>query len=208
MPQQINLHKPVLLTQKRYFSAQTMAQALALFLVLGGALTAFGVRSLNSGSVAIRSTLDAQAPELAGLRAAIERGNLDAGAGAQALDKELLGARARLQERQKALLELRQGLMLPGQGHAARLQLVAQTVPAQAWVTEVRADATQLEVRGFTQEPAALNDWVAKLAQSPLLRGQQLSKIKVEQADKPALWSFTLASGLPAAAVPASGSKP
>jgi hypothetical protein len=33
MPQQINLCTPLFLTQKRYFSAQTMAQALNLALV-------------------------------------------------------------------------------------------------------------------------------------------------------------------------------
>ena len=123
------------------------------------------------------------------------------------MGQELAGARAQLLERQNTVAELRRGFMAPGQGQSARLQLVAQTIPAQAWVTEVRADAAQLEVRGFTQEPVALNDWVAKLAQSPLLRGQQLAKVKVERANAPALWSFTLASELPRAAVPASGSR-
>ena len=208
MPQQINLSQPVLLTRKRYFSARTMAQALALLLVLGGALAAFGVWSLNTATRSLQATLDAQGPELARLRAAIASGQVDAGAGAQALGQELSGARAQLRERQNTLVELRRGLMAPGQGHSARLQLVAQTIPAQAWVTEVRADISQLEVRGFTQEPAVLNGWVAKLAQSPLLRGQQLTKVKVARADTPGLWSFTLASVLPPAALPASGAKP
>ena len=208
MPQQINLSQPVLLTHKRYFSARTMAQALALLLVLGGALGAFGVWSLSTATRAIQATLNTQGPELARLRAAIAAGQVDAGAGAQALGQELAGARAQLRERQNTLVELRRGLMAPGQGHSARMQLVAQTIPAQAWVTELRADAAQLEVRGFTREPAVLNDWVAKLAQSPLLRGQQLAKVKVERANTPALWSFTLASVLPQAAVPSSGAKP
>ncbi len=212
MPQQINLSQPVLLTQKRYFSAQTMAQAFALMVVVGGALAAYGVWSLNSATQAIRTTLDAQAPELASLRVAIASGRADAGAGAEALGKELAARRAQLLERQNTVVELRRGLMAPGQGHAARLQLVAQTIPAQAWITEVRADASQLEVHGFTQEPEVLNDWVARLARSPLLIGQQLSKVKVERAittgTTAALWSFTLASVLPSAAVPVAGSKP
>ena len=207
MPQQINLYRPVLLAQKRYFSARTMALALALFVVLGGALTAYGVRSLDAATAAMRTTLGAQAPELASLRTALASANPGVGADAQSLDKELLRARARLLEHRQTLVELRRGLMAPGQGPAARLQLVARTIPAQVWVTEVRADESQLEVRGFTQEPAVLNDWVAKLAQSPLLLGQQLARVKVERADKPALWSFTLASVLPAA-MAASGSRP
>ena len=59
-------------------------------------------------------------------------------------------------------------------------------------------DANQMEVSGFTQEPAALNDWVARLALHPVLTGQQLSRVKVERvAPAPggrALWSFSLVS--------------
>ena len=38
MPQQINLSTPVLLTQKRYFSAQTMLVSLGVFVLVGGAM--------------------------------------------------------------------------------------------------------------------------------------------------------------------------
>ena len=36
MPQQINLASPLQVAQKQSFSARTMAQALAVFVVLGG----------------------------------------------------------------------------------------------------------------------------------------------------------------------------
>ena len=65
MPQQINLCTPILLAQKRYFSAQTMLQAVAVFVVLGGALCMYWVSSLNAASGGFKKTLDAQAPELA-----------------------------------------------------------------------------------------------------------------------------------------------
>ena len=71
MPQQINLCTPILLTQKRYFSARTMLQAVAVFVVLGGVLCTSWVTSLNSASVGFKVTLDAQAPEMASLQAAV-----------------------------------------------------------------------------------------------------------------------------------------
>jgi Tfp pilus assembly protein PilN len=86
-----------------------------------------------------------------------------------------------LTQRQQALAALQQGRAAPGFGHAARLQLVAQTIASQAWLTQLRADDTQLEVSGFTLEPAVLTDWVNRLAQSPLLKGQALSTVMVEQ---------------------------
>lgn len=209
MPQQINLSTPVLLTQKRYFSALAMLQTLVALLVVGGSLTVYGVWSLHSAAKELKATTKAQANELARLRSAL------AAAPAQASQKELeqqvTAARGMLSERTRMLEELRRGLMRPGQGHAARLQLVAQTIPPSAWVTEVQADPSRFEVRGFTLEPAGLNDWVARLGKSPLLAGQSLRKVQVDSVAAPAqtgqprgetlgtgrpLWSFTLGSAL------------
>lgn len=230
MPQQINLCTPILLTQKRYFSAQTMLQALAVFVVLGGALCVYWVSSLNSASADFKSTLDAQAPELASLQAAVAASKVSAGAGEAALEQEVQAARAERTQRQAVLEELRRGIVKEGRGHAARLQLVASSIPAQVWVTDVKADEFQLDVSGFTLEPAALNEWVAKLAASPLLQGQHLAAVKVEKikADPAAtnsatqtgaanqvalaarrpLWSFSLVNAVAVLPAGASGSKP
>jgi hypothetical protein len=83
----------------------------------------------------------------------------------------------------------------------------------------VRADDLRLELSGYTLEPAALNSWVARLAESPLLEGQQLSVVKVERVNPetrsagaavaPAasgpLWSYTLVTALSQAST---GGKP
>ena len=222
MPQQINLSTPVLLTQKRYFSALAMLQTLVALLVVGGALTAYGTWSLRSAAHDLKATTDAQASELARLRGALAatapEGSL------KDLEQQLTTARGALAERTRTLAELRRGLMRPGFGHSARLQLVAQSIPATAWVTEVLADPSRFEVRGFTLEPAALNDWVAKLAQSPLLAGQSLRTVQVESvvataaapgqvrieaapAGRP-MWSFTLGSAVAGDAVSSAGKAP
>ena len=178
MPQQINLSTPVLLIQKRYFSALAMLQTLVALFVVGGALTVYGVWSLRSAAQDLKQTTDAQAGELARLRGALAttapEGSL------KDLEQQVTVARGVLAERKRTLEELRRGLMRPEFGHAARLQLVAQSIPSSAWVTEVNADLSRFEVRGFTLEPAALNEWVAKLGKSPLLAGQSLRKVQVE----------------------------
>lgn len=218
MPQQINLCTPILLTQKRYFSAQTMVQALAVFVLLGGGLCAYWVWSLNAASDGFRATLATQSRELESLQSALQQGKAGVGPLEAALMHDLQRQRAELLQREKLMDELQRGLFRPGWGHSARLQLLAQTIPAQVWVTEVKADEGQLDVNGFTLEPAALNDWVSKLAASPLMQGQKLSTVKVENAstavtkavpaassavaDAPrAMWSFHLVSavGKPAA---------
>ena len=222
MPQQINLSTPVLLTQKRYFSALAMLQTLVALLVVGGALTAYGTWSLRSAARDFKATTDAQAAEVVRLRGALAarapEGSL------KDLEQQLTAARGVLAERTRTLEELRRGLMRPGFGHSARLQLVAQSIPASAWVTLVQADPSRFEVRGFTLEPAALNDWVAKLGQSSLLAGQSLRSVRVERvaaavaqpgqvrldtgvADRP-LWSFFLGSAVAGDAAASAGRAP
>ncbi len=237
MPQQINLCTPILLAQKRYFSAQTMVQALAVFLIAGGGLCAYWVWSLNAASAHFKTILESQTRDLEGMQVILQQSKTSAGPLNAGIAQELAGRQAELLRREKLLEELQQGLYQPGWGHSARLQLVAQTIPAAAWVTEVKADANQLEVSGYTLDPAVLNDWVARLAASPLLKGQQLSAVKVENtnadtkrsalegragASLPAvpsaassavagashpMWSFHLVSSLARPLVPA-GSKP
>ena len=231
MPQQINLCTPVLLKQKRYFSAQTLLQTMAVLAVLGGGLATYGVWSLQSAKLALQTTSSVRAPELASLRTAVASQNSGMDSSGPGLDRQLLAAREQLKERLNTLAELRRGLMAPGQGHSARLQLVAQSIPDQVWITQVRGDELQLEVAGFTDEPTALNDWVAKLAQSPLLQGQQLTRIKVERAELAPIaglarsaqtasapapvvvparapWAFTLVSMFPPASRPLPNAKP
>jgi len=214
MPQQINLCTPILLTQKRYFSAQTMAQALAVFLVLGGGLCAYWVWSLNAASEGFKKTLATQASELDSLKTALLQGQAGAAPVAAALAQQLQRSKAELLQREKLVQELQRGLFRPGWGHSARLQLVAQSIPTPVWITEVKAVEQQLEVSGFTLEPAALNEWVSRLAASPLLQGQRLATFKVESASaalkaaaRPT-WSFSLVSALGSPAVVKEGGKP
>lgn len=208
MPQQINLCTPILLTQKRYFSAQTMVQALALFVLLGGGLCAYWVWSLNRASAGFQETLATQSRELDSLKAAVQQSQAGSGPAELSLAQALQGRQSELVQREKLMQALQRGLFVPGWGHSARLQLLARTIPARVWLTGVKADADRLEVSGFTLEPSELNAWVSQLAASPLLQGQALATVKVERASAAELktavrpmWSFSLLSavGKPAA---------
>jgi len=210
MPQQVNLYLPILRKQKESFTAQTLAQALLILLVGGGALSAAWVWNLQRASSSLQQTLDAQGKELTSLRAALEASRASAGPVQAALTNELAQQRSELQKRQGVLDALSQGVVLPGQGHAARLRLVAQTIPPAVWIGTLKTDSDVLAVSGQTLAPEALNDWGGKLAASPLLQGQTLSAVKVEQIAPSAApagvasWSFTLVSRV-ASTAPAGG---
>jgi len=233
MAQQVNLCLPVLRQQKNRFSAQTLTLTTLAVLTLGGSLGAAWVYTLNQATATLKSSLDTQSKEMEALRAAIDQRAKSAIPAEQALQLEIKTRRSALQQRDSVLAALSQGLFEPGQGHAARLQLVAQSIPPDIWVSKIRADERLLEISGFTLEPAALNDWVLQLGASPLLRGQTLSAIKVDSvkpapapmpvrvaaaagaaaastpvAMLPPTRSFTLLSNAAPAALPASGVKP
>lgn len=206
MPQQINLCNPIFLVQKRYFSAATMARALGVFLLLGGLLSAYWSWALVALNTGYQQSAASSQREIDRLQAAIQARRAATGPADAAAVQELEARKTELQQRELLLRELKRGLLREGQGHAARLQLLARSIPPQAWVTEVKADDLRLELSGYTLEPAALNGWVARLSDSPLLEGQQLSLVKVERVKSEAgpagpaatsamtgpLWSYTL----------------
>lgn len=233
MPQQINLCTPILLTQKRYFSAHTMVIALGVFLLLGGILAGVWVWNLDKSTESFRQTTLAQARDVETLKAAIERSKASAAPVDPALLAQLQARRNTLAQREKLREALKEGLFRPGWGHSDRLTWVARSIPAPVWVTEVKMDGTRFEVTGYTLEPSALNEWVDQLAVSPLMQGLKLSTVRVESATlsktatarAPApvgsslvaaarpVWSFNLVSIEPApqaalAAASAPGSKP
>lgn len=228
MAQQINLCTPILLTEKRYFSAMTMVQSLVVILVVIFGLCAAWVWSLESARRGFSDTMAIRATEIDNLQAAIARSRANAAPVDGSLLQQIQDKRNALAAREKMLSDLRVGLLVPGFGHSDRLRWVALSIPESVWVTHVKMQAGRLEAIGFTLEPSALNDWVGKLSSSPLMHSLRLADVKVENtknnvaaSDKPVAmgpptWAFSLVSAeppppvLPAApgVSQASGSKP
>lgn len=226
MAQQINLCTGIVKTQRQRFTARTMLPALGVFLVVGGVLGAMGIGSLQRSASGYRQTLDAQSAEIKSLQAAILQSRANAAPVDPALVLQAQERKTAVQQREKVLMAVQQGMFKAGEGHSDRMLLVARSIPGPVWVTAVKVDAARFEVAGFTLEPAALNDWVAKLAASPLMRDLKLSTVTVENAAAsklvvpaavsvaapqtgkaaPAIWSFTLVSLEPVAKV--TGTKP
>jgi Tfp pilus assembly protein PilN len=228
MPQQINLCTPILLTQKRYFSAHTMAIALGVFLLLGGVLCGFWVWNLDQASESLKQSMTTHTREVESLQAAIQRSRANAAPVDPALLAQLEERRSTIAQRLKLQDALKEGVFRPGWGHSDRLTWVARSIPAPVWITDVRMDGARFEVSGFTLEPAALNDWVDKLSISPLMQGLKLATVKVENATTAsvavptaaasaasspvapprAVWSFNLVSVEPATSVAPAASAP
>ncbi len=210
MAQQINLFSPLLLSRKQVFTARTMAAALAVFLVLIGLMTWFGVSTLKASGDAARRQLVDRTTEKARLADAIQGKSSADGQSRDHVAREADVLGAELRTRTAILSELKQGLVLEDNGHSARMRLVGQTIPPVAWVTELVVDGGAMTLVGATTGPASLNDWMQRLAAHPLFVDQQFSSVKVEKqsGDAAQRWNFTLASQARAAASAASGGRP
>jgi len=197
MAQQINLYSPILMAQKRYFSAMAMAQSLAVLVA--------GLGLLGLWSVLTTATLRHELA-LSGTTYEGERQRLGAALAsrpvvdkdASALMQELAQAERELAERQRLLDQL-----APPASEANRrselLRWIARTVPAPIWLSEVRLFEGRLTLTGHTLQPEALRPWLAQLAEQPSLAGQKLYAVKVEHSDSAAAagadsWSFQVAS--------------
>ena len=201
--QKINLLADNKLSHINYSSVKTMLQALVVLAVLGGFGSTYWVWSLNAASADLTKSLATQSIKFESLQAAIAQ-NKAGGQPNSVLDQELQDSLTELLQRETLAQELQAGLLRQDWGHAARLQLVAQSIPAQVWVTKVTSDETQFELTGFTLEPAALSKWVAILAASPLLKVQSFSTTNVDNdstsipkavGGKPRpTWSFSVRS--------------
>lgn len=180
MPQQVNLCSPTLQKPRQAFSANTMALSLGVLVLVGGALCVVWDWNLRSASQGYLSAMQAQAQEMQSLQVAIDRSKAMAEPPSPALIKELQELGADIDSKERILQALQQGNWTPGYGHSDRLALIARSIPAPVWITEVKADSGRMEVAGFTLEPSALNEWVQRLSGSPLMEGLRLATVKVQ----------------------------
>ena len=217
MAQQINLCAPILLTQKKYFSAHTMAASLGFFVLVGGVMAGVWSWNLRSAAAQYAATMESQSRDIANLQSALERNKAAALPVDTGLTRQLDDRRQQLQQRKLLLAALQEGASEPGNGYSDRLKFLASSTPTPVWITNIVMASGSFQVSGYTLEPSALNEWVARMATHPLLQGLQLSDVQVKAmapakpaapagaaavttapvAVSRAVWSFDLASTRP-----------
>lgn len=198
MPQQINILTPILLTQKRYLSAYNLLRVSALLMLCGGSLYGYLIWDVSVATNELKKTSSLKLRELDSLQVAIKKNGLKGSATGTAL-MQLQSQRAELLRVEKIIATLQQGVTRPGYSHAARLELLAQTIPTNVWITQFSDEEKQLEITGLTLDPALLETWIARLIKNPVLLGQTLQVVKVEsvteglQVISRPTWSFSFA---------------
>ena len=198
MPQQINIFTPVLLTQKRYFSAFVIIRILAVLILCSSSLYSYWIWEIGVAANELKRKLLFGSRELKSLQIAIKKNGLK-GIAAVTVSTQVQGQRAELLKIEKIISTLQQGVTQTKDVHSVRLELLAQTIPTNVWLTGLSIEERQLVITGLTFDPALLETWIVKLVKNPILKTETLQAVKVENVkdelggvSRP-IWSFSFA---------------
>ncbi|MBU1190975.1 MAG: PilN domain-containing protein [Gammaproteobacteria bacterium] len=193
MQQQINLFQPVFRRETKVFSARTLAQILALALVLMVGGVAMLQLQLTRHSDT-RSLLDNQhralETQLQVLEAQADAGEL------AALEARTQNLEDRLADGAIELTEI-QGLMLErSQGFAPVFEALARHPLSGLWLTGLHLQGNDIELRGIALDPELVPQYLALLAEDPELSKWTLAVVQIERdSEVTGQLRFTLRSG-------------
>jgi Tfp pilus assembly protein PilN len=184
-PLQVNLYNPELLPKRERFSARQIATGV---LAAGIAMAAVAWWALMQSS-ALRKEMAEQAQYRAAQTArAMVPPTLDGKPvptpqEVAALEQGLKAKRAQLESRRAARDTLKRGMASAESGPSALMRLVATSIPREAWLTELRAAGSRLDVAGRATDPAAVEAWLARLRTSGFLAEKPAPALKLERME-------------------------
>lgn len=200
MSQQINLFNPQLLKQKKYFSAQTMTQALGL--VVLGMAAFYGFAIWQDGNLARHiadSTRDyeQQKQQFAKVTAELSPEKREA-----QLDQDLKSTEAAIGSRQALLRELQAGVMGASAGYSEYLRAFARQTVQGLWLTNIQIaeGGAQVTMSGRALQADLVPVLIRRLRQESVLRGRPLDALAITRIgtggkDAPrAIVDFTVSS--------------
>jgi hypothetical protein len=201
MAQQINLFNPVFLKQKKYFSAVTMLQALAL--LVGGILAFYGY-TLRETQALARVAEDtgrqskAQSEQVGRLTQEFSPQGRS-----KMLSDEVARATTRLKQREELLSVLRTGGLGNTDGFARYLTAFARQSMSGVWLTgfTIGGDESELLVTGRVLQPDLVPAYIRALNHEEVMRGRRVAELRLtarEERDTPG--TSAPGAGAPAAA--------
>ena len=202
MSQQINLFNPQFLEQKRYFSAETMVQALGL-LVLG--ILGFSGFVYWQDRDAVRQAAEsARAYDLQKALLAKAAAELNPEKFESQLDQDLKTTEAAIALRRLLLSEIQSGTGAPS-AYSEYLRAFARQTVQGLWLTgiQITEGGGQLNVSGRALQADLVPVLIARLKQEAVLRGRPLDALAITRSvageSKRAIVEFTVTSPAPTA---------
>jgi len=200
MSQQINLYSPIFRKQSKVFSALTMAQGLALIVIVVGVF--FYTISLHTSLLEIRAADSGRQlqGELERLKAYGVRE--PSGDRAKLLAERKKALEANLATQTQALQTFDTGALGRTEGYSERLRALARRSMEGVWLTRIEfAEAGgELSLAGRATRAELVPAYLERLRGEQALRGHAFSRLEVTRPANMPFVEFTLSSGEAAAA--------
>jgi Tfp pilus assembly protein PilN len=207
--QQINLFSPIFLTQKKHFSALTMAQALGLIVLGSLAFFAYAYWQTTAITRQVADTTRRLALE----RARLERvaANYAPRGKSQLLQQEIARLETQMGARTQVLEVLKGGEFGRTAGFSEYFRAFARQAVDGLWLTGFNIKGNDLEISGRALQPELVPTYLQRLQREPTMQGKtfanlEMSVPKTEPTNKgapvtpPSYVEFTLLSSEPGAA--------
>lgn len=179
MSQQINLFNPLFRKQKKYFSAVTMVQALALILL--GSLLLYGYAWYRM------STLNEQAEQTASTLKATQARLLEVTAQfaprqpSQLLTEEVARMEAKLQTRRRVVGMLESGELGSSRGFSGFFRALARQTMNGVWITRFHVSDVEsdMAISGRALQPELVPVFLTRLKSETILSGKSFSNMEM-----------------------------
>lgn len=179
MSQQINLYNPIFLKKKKYFSAYTMLQGLAL--ILAGALAfyayaAYQVNGLKAQSAETDRQLAEAQSRLAKLQQLFKPAQLS-----QQLQNEIARLETQLQSREQVVGILQDGSIGNRLGYSAYLHALARQDMEGVWLTgfTISGASNQMSIDGRSLKAEDVPVYIQRLSREALMRGRTFAALEI-----------------------------
>ena len=181
MSQQINLYNPLLLKQKKIFSAKTMAQAMGLILL--GLVAVYGYAFYQIAILQLESENTAKRHDAVQVRLA----RISQQFGPRQKSAELEANLKRAEAELRALMEVQAALNQGGLGSASGFSPYFKALARQAveglWLTGFSVTGSEMAINGRTLKPGSVPDYIHRLSGEEVMQGRKFAMLEMRQPE-------------------------
>ena len=191
MSQQINLFNPLYMRKERYFSARTMLQSLGLIALGLAALYAYALvqtRDLERVTTGYAAQLGAQREQFV---------KLSGQSRSKVLEAEVARLDAELKSRRGMLDLLQGGEFGNTDGFSQYFAAFGRHAMRGVWLTgfSVGESGNELKIRGRVLHPDLVPQYLRALNDEQVMRGRQVTELKLVAKDETAAQKAAVAAG-------------
>lgn len=177
MSQQINLYNPILLQQKKIFSAATMAQSLAILLF--GLLAFYGYARYQVASLQSASAFSEKRLASAQARVARLTQQFSPRLKSAELENRIKQAQAELKTLTQAQQALTQSGLLDRNGFSPYFKALARQIVEGLWLTQFSVAGGEMQISGRTLKPELVPLYIRRLGTEPVMQGRRFSQLEM-----------------------------